>query len=186
MQQKIKNIMKFLHDIERLKSTIRHCWTTTGRQESVAEHSFRMSIMAIVLQEEFPKINITKVIEMCLIHDIGEAYDGDIPACLKKAKHKKLEEKAVQKIVKPLSNELQDKIYNLWKEFEQCKTQEAKLAQAIDKLECLIQHNEANISTWTPQEYKANLVYGQKYNQYNDFIKAFRAIIDTTTKQKIS
>lgn len=186
MQQKIKKIITFLNDIEQLKSTTRHSWTSTGRQESVPEHCWRMSIMAVILQTEFPKVNIAKVIEMCLIHDLGEIQDGDIPAFLKKAKHVKTEEKAIQKVVQPLSTNLQNKIYNLWKEFEKCKTPEAKLAQALDKLEALIQHNEADISTWLPKEHKLNLTYGQEYNQYNSFIKNFRKILDTMTKQKIS
>lgn len=185
MEQKIKNIIIFLNDIEKLKSVTRHSWTSTGRQESVPEHSWRMAIMALILQDEFPDVNISKVIEMCLIHDFGEVYDGDIPSFLKNYSHELAEKKAVKKVVEPLTKNLQNKITSLYQEFENCLTPEAKLAKAIDKLEVVIQHNEADISTWLPKEYKLNLTYGQEYNRYNKFIKSFRAIVNQITKNKI-
>ncbi len=95
MEERIENSLKFLHDIELLKSVTRHSWTSSGGQESVPEHSWRMAIMAIILEEEFPNIDTRKVIEMCLIHDLGEVYGGDIPAFRKKPEDKIIEEKAV-------------------------------------------------------------------------------------------
>lgn len=186
MKQKIKNIISFLNDVERLKSVTRHSWTSTGRQESVPEHCWRMALMAMILKENFPDTDIARVMEMCLIHDFGEVYDGDIPAFLKNSEHKLVEEKAVKKVVGPLSQNLQNKIISLYQEFEDCVTPEAKLAQAIDKLEVLIQHNEADISTWLPKEYELNLTHGLEYNQYNDFIKSFRNIVDQITRDKFS
>jgi putative hydrolase of HD superfamily len=186
MEDKIKSFICFLNDIERLKSTTRHSWTSTGRHESVPEHSWRMAVMAMIVKDEFPKVDIAKVIEICLIHDFGEVYDGDVPGFEKKEGYEKKEEIAVKKVVKPLANKTQNKIVNLWKEFEDCKTPEAQLAKALDKLEVLIQHNEADISTWLSLEYDLNLTYGQEFCQYNDFIKLFRKIVDEMTKEKIS
>ncbi len=186
METKIKNFICFLNDIEKLKSTTRHSWTSTGRHESVPEHSWRMAVMALIIADEFPEININKVIEICLIHDFGEVYDGDTPAFEKEKDHSKKEEIAVKKVLKPLPQNKQIKIINLWDEFENCKTPEAQLAKALDKLEVLIQHNESNISTWIPLEYELNLTYGQEYCQYNNFIKLFRKIVDKMTKDKIS
>ena len=57
----------------------RHCYTSSGRRESVAEHSWRISLMAMLLTKEFPEADMDKVIRMCLIHDMGEAFTGDIP-----------------------------------------------------------------------------------------------------------
>ena len=187
MQTKIKNILKFLKEIELLKSVTRHSWTSSGRQESVAEHSWRMAVFAMALEEEFPDFNMKKVIEMTLIHDLGEAHDGDHPAFKKQPKNKlEIEEKSVKKIIEPLSERLQLKIFNLWKEYNECKTDEARLAKALDKLEVLIQHNEADISTWDPEEYEFSLIYGLKYMDFNNFIKEFRQIVDKQTKEKIS
>ncbi len=186
MQQKIKSIISFLNDIERLKSVMLHSWTSTGRPESVPEHCWRMAIMAMVFKDEFPEVNILKVMEMCLVHDFGEVYDGDTPGFLKNAEHEKAEAEAVKKVVAPLPENLQYKIIAFNKEFEDGVTEEAKLAQAIDKLEVLIQHNQPDISTWIQLEYELNLTHGQEYHHYHDFIKIFREVIDQMTRDKIS
>ena len=188
MSKKINNILKFLKDIELLKSTLRHSWVSAGRRESVAEHSWRVAVLALILQDEFKKINIQKVIEMLLIHDFGEVYDGDTPAFLKKNKqaHYNQEKLAVQKLVKPLGVKIQKKIIALWVEYEDGQTLEARLAKALDKIEVLIQHNEADLKTWTAQEYQFNLKYGQEFMNFHQFILEFRKIIDLHTKKKIS
>ena len=64
---------------ERLKDTTRHCYTAKGRHESVAEHTWMMSLMAFWVKDHFPEADMDKVIRMCLIHDLGEAFTGDIP-----------------------------------------------------------------------------------------------------------
>ena len=72
-------LLSALHLAERLKDATRHCYTSGGRHESVAEHSWRLALMAYWLRDEFPELDIDKVIRMCLIHDLGEAFTGDIP-----------------------------------------------------------------------------------------------------------
>lgn len=188
MYSKIQNFIGFLNDIEKLKSTVRHSWTSSGRRESVAEHSWRMSVMALIIADEFPEVDMNRVIQICLVHDFDEVYEGDTPAFEKKIDSEKLEKKEredVKKVLMPLPEAQQNNIYNLWKEYKEAKTPEGKLAKALDKLEVLIQHNEAEISTWLPLEYDLNLTHGQKYCQYNDFIKLFRKIVDKMTKEKI-
>ena len=64
---------------EKLKCVTRHCDTSSGRRESVAEHSWRIALMAMLLAPEFPEADMGKVTRMCLIHDLGEAFTGDIP-----------------------------------------------------------------------------------------------------------
>ena len=78
-----REYLEILHVAERLKDTPRHCTTTKGRRESVAEHSWRISLMALLLRHEFPELDIDKVVDMCLIHDLGECFTGDIPAFMK-------------------------------------------------------------------------------------------------------
>ena len=58
----------------RLKDTTRHCYTPGGRHESVAEHSWRITLMAYWISDEFPEANLEKLLKMCLIHDLGEAF----------------------------------------------------------------------------------------------------------------
>lgn len=76
-------LLRILSVAERLKCATRHCYTSSGRHESVAEHSWRLSLMAMLLSHDFPQADMDRVIRMCLIHDLGEAFTGDIPVFLK-------------------------------------------------------------------------------------------------------
>lgn len=75
-----KELLKIMHTAEKLKDAARHCYTSGGRRESVAEHSWRISLLAYFIRDEYPEVDMDKVIRMCLIHDLGEAFTGDIPA----------------------------------------------------------------------------------------------------------
>ena len=74
-----RSLIDALSVAERLKDATRHCYTSGGRHESVAEHSWRLALMAYWVSDEFPELDTAKVIKMCLIHDLGEAFTGDIP-----------------------------------------------------------------------------------------------------------
>ncbi len=74
-----RDLLNALTVAERLKDTTRHCYTTKGRHESVAEHSWMMTLMAFFMKHEFPDADMNKVIQMCIIHDLGESFTGDIP-----------------------------------------------------------------------------------------------------------
>ena len=80
LHMKPEKLLEALHTAEKLKDTTRHCYTSKGRHESVAEHSWRIALMAFWLRDEFPQADMDKVIRMCLIHDLGECFTGDIPA----------------------------------------------------------------------------------------------------------
>ena len=64
-------LLNILHTAEKLKDTTRHCDTSGGRRESVAEHSWRIALMAFFLRDEFPRLDMDKVLQMCLIHRSG-------------------------------------------------------------------------------------------------------------------
>ena len=72
-------LLDILSVAEKLKCNTRHSDTSSGRLESVAEHSWRLALMAMLVGPEFPEADRDKVIRMCLIHDLGEAFTGDIP-----------------------------------------------------------------------------------------------------------
>ena len=74
-----RKYIEFLNIIEKLKCNTRHSWTSSGRHESVAEHSWRLAVMAMLCADEYSDLDMNKVIKMCLIHDFGEAITGDIP-----------------------------------------------------------------------------------------------------------
>ena len=154
--------IEFLNKIEKLKCNTRHSWTSSGRHESVAEHSWRLAVMAMLCADEYPNLDINKVIKMCLIHDFGEAITGDIPAFSKTEENEKAENDAVKTLISGLSPKFRNEIQALFNEMNEQKANEAKLFKSLDNIEGLISHNEADISTWLPREYEENLVYGQK------------------------
>ena len=77
-----RKLIEFMIVIEKLKCNTLHSWTSSGRQKSVAEHSWRCAVMALLCAGEYPDIDINKVVKMILIHDLGEAVTGDISSFL--------------------------------------------------------------------------------------------------------
>ena len=88
---KARILLDTLGVAEWLKDTTRHCYTRNGRHESVAEHSWMMTLMAFFMKDEFPEVDMDKVIKMCIIHDLGEAFTGDIPTFEKTSVNEKVE-----------------------------------------------------------------------------------------------
>ena len=113
-----REYIKFLNVIEKLKCNTRHSWTSNGRHESVAEHSWRLAVMAMLCADEYPDLDINKVIKMCLIHDFGEALTGDIPAFLKTDEHEKDEEKAIEILLALLPADTKEEISALFEEMQ--------------------------------------------------------------------
>ena len=97
-----KDFLEILHVAERLKDTPRHCTTSRRRVESVAEHSWRISLMAYLLKHEFPEADIGKVVNMCLIHDLGECFTGDIPTFRKTDADRDVEDSLLDSWVRSL------------------------------------------------------------------------------------
>ena len=180
-----REYLDILHVAERLKDTPRHCTTTNGRPESVAEHSWRVSLMASLLRHEFPDLDMDKVVNMCLIHDLGECFTGDIPAFVKTDADRKTEDALLDQWVKSLPEELSADISALYKEMEAQETAEAKLYKALDKLEALIQHNESPLSTWSENEYELNKTYAFETVSFSKWLTALREEILKDTIEKI-
>ena len=99
-----RDYISFLNKIEKLKCNTRHSWTSSGRQESVAEHSWQLAVMAMLCADEYPELDINKVIKMCLVHDFGEAITGDIPVFLKTTQNEIDEDDAVVNLLSELPN----------------------------------------------------------------------------------
>lgn len=150
-----EKLLEALHTAEKLKDTTRHCYTSKGRHESVAEHSWRIALMAFWLRDEFPQADMDKVIRMCLIHDLGECFTGDIPAFDKTAADEAAEEALLSRWVDSLPEPVCTEMRTLYAEMAALQTTEAKIYKALDKMEASVQHNESAIATWEPQEYAA-------------------------------
>ena len=113
-----REYLEILHVAERLKDTPRHCTTTKGRTESVAEHSWRVSLMALLLRHEFPDLDMDKVVNMCLIHDLGECFTGDIPTFIKTDADRETEDSLLDLWVRSLPEELSADLSALYREMD--------------------------------------------------------------------
>lgn len=170
----------------KLKTTMRHCWLAEGRQESVADHSWRIALMAMLLESEFPDIDINKVIKMCLIHDLGEAFTGDIPTFIKTNEDALTEDDIFQAWINQFPEPTKSSWQSLLEEMNALETNEAKMFKALDKIEALMSHNESDLSTWLPLEYDLQYTYGVENMQFSDYFIALRQLVDEWTTEKIN
>lgn len=178
-------LLEMLHTAARLKDTTRHCDTPGGRRETVAGHSWRLALMAFWLKDEFPELDMDKVVGMCLIHDLGECFTGDIPVFRKTKSDESREEALLNAWVDSLPEPVGSEMRSLYREMEARQTQEAKLYKALDGLEALISHNESDISTWEPNEYALQLTYAVDRVQFSPYLAALREQIRQDSLQKI-
>lgn len=169
----------------RLKDTTRHCYTEKGRHESVAEHCWMAALMAFFLQEEFPEADMDKVIRMCLIHELGEAFTGDIPTFEKTEENERTEEQLLREWVAALPKVCRDEMTALYDEMERRESLEAQIYKAIDNLEAVIQHNFSDLSTWIPREYELNKTYGDDKVAFSPYLTALREEVRQDTLRKI-
>lgn len=181
----VRVYIDFLNKIEKLKCNTRHSWTTCGTQESVAEHTWRLAVMALLCKDEYPALDIDKVIKMCLIHDFGEAITGDVPSFYKTDDHEKNEQKAIDSLLAMLPDGTARELSLLFDEMAKLETPEAKLYKALDNMEAVVSHNEADISTWIPLEYTENLVYGEENCTWSPWTAALRAQLRRDSEEKI-
>jgi len=141
--------------------------------------------MAMLCADEYPDTDMDKVIKMCLVHDFGEAVTGDIPSFFKTEADELLEEKAVDGLLSTLTEDMYRELSALFAEMKELKTPEAKLWKALDNMEAVIAHNESDISTWLPNEYHDNLVYGEENCEFSDYTRELRAILKSDSIEKI-
>ena len=167
----MKEIFEFIKSSEALKKELRHSWLSNGRQESVAEHSWRMSLMLMLIESKIPRpFNYLHALKMAIVHDLVEIYAGDVPVFefsnsrKQQLQKKQKENDAMERIVSELNQPIGQEIKYLWLEYESNKTKEAKVVKALDKLEAQTQHNQAGLDTWQAIEYELALAFLQFYN----------------------
>lgn len=178
-------LIRILSVAEKLKCNTRHCYTSSGRHESVAEHSWRIALMGMLVASEFPEADMDKVIRMCLIHDLGEAFTGDIPVFEKTKGDEKTEENILSQWLNTFPEPEKSEWKDLYAEMNALESIEAKIFKALDKMEAVIQHNESDISTWLPLEYDLQLTHGKENVQFSPYMKALKEEIDQITRKKI-
>lgn len=180
-----RELLKAMAVAVRLKDTTRHCYTEKGRHESVAEHCWMAALMAFFLQDEFPEADMDKVIRMCLIHDLGEAFTGDIPTFEKTEENERTEEQLLREWVTALPKVCRDEMTALYDEMERRESLESRIYKAIDNLEAVIQHNFSDLSTWIPREYELNKTYGDDKVAFSPYLTALREEVRQDTLRKI-
>ncbi len=180
-----KEFLQVMHLAERLKNNTRHSWTSAGRHESVADHSWRLCLMALLVRDEFPQADMDKVLRMCVVHDLGEAFTGDIPTFEKNEEDERTEAALLRQWAKALPAPYNAELPALFDEMDALQTEEARIYKALDNLEAVIQHNEADIATWLPLEYDLQLRYGADKVQFSAYLRQLKAQIDAETNAKV-
>lgn len=182
-------LLKILTITEKLKCNTRHCYTSSGRQESVAEHCFQMTLMAMLLEqeftEEFSDVDMGKVLRMCLIHDLGEAFTGDIPTFEKNDADTAKEENILTDWIESFPKKEREQWKALYKEMNELSTTEARIYKAMDKMEAVIEHNMSDISTWLPLEYDLQFTYGREEVKFSNYTMELKKAVDQMTREKI-
>jgi len=176
--------LNFIKQAEKLKDVIRSAYTSEGRYESTAEHTWRLCLIAIVFEKEFKNIDFAKLIKICIIHDLGEAISGDIPAIKQDPNSdKSINERAdLISLLSPLDEKRRLEILALWDEYENVSSTEAQIAKGLDKLETIIQHNQGKNPI--DFDYEFNLSYGQSYMDNHPLFSQIREILDAETKKR--
>ncbi len=191
MEVQITSILNVLQLAERLKFELRHSYTSSGRQESVAEHTWRMSLMAVLIEPLLKqKVDTARLLKMIILHDLVEAEAKDISALdvlrnpeIKLQKEEK-ERQAIQNLRKILKDTNGQEIYDLFYEFEGKETYEAKVANALDKLEVQLQHNHADFSTWEEIEHDMSYMM-DKHVLFDETLFELKRQIENEAEQKM-
>lgn len=180
----LEGVLTFLRAAERLKTQTRSGWTSTGQAESVAEHTWRLCLMAMLLYGSTPGIDLDRLLRMCLIHDLGEAIGGDVPAPAQRAGSSKAgQERAdLVELTASLPPALRNEILELWDEYESAASPEARLAKGLDKLETILQHTQGKNPA--DFDYAFNLAYGRQYTAADPLMAALRARLDEETSRR--
>ncbi len=180
MSKNIKQIFDFLHKIQNLKRTYRFKTVHNIEGDSVADHSWRMALMTFVIADELKlDVDVLKSLKLALTHDLPESITDDIDAKKKVLENIDLkekarqEEKAMKEIKKMLPEKIGQELFDLWKEYEEGKTKEARFIKAVDKIEGAMAHLE--LSEGKLDSIEITAVHGHKdIKRFPEILELFR------------
>jgi putative hydrolase of HD superfamily len=178
-------VLEFVRLLEGMKTHTRTAWSSTGRHESIAEHSWRVAMLALTLAPSLPSVDPLRLLEICLVHDLGEVFEGDISAPLQDtagAEKERIEREAVERLASTIGGETGERVLALWSEYAAASSPEARAAKVLDKLETIIQHNQGR----NPSEfdYEYNLGYGASLAHDAPILRRLRELVDEETRSK--
>ena len=166
MDERLKKQLDFALEIDKEKNILRQTHLSGhGRNENDAEHAWHMAIMAYLLREYSNEpVDITRVMLMCLIHDVVEIDAGDTYAYDEEGKktQKEREEAAKERIYSLLPEDQKEELAAIFDEFEESKTPESKFAHAMDNLQPLMLNNSNDGGDWREHGVSAKQVYGRQ------------------------
>jgi putative hydrolase of HD superfamily len=182
---RLENIVEFLQSASDLKDTLRTGRTVSGRQESTADHSWRLCLLAVLLADELDGVDLLRLLQLCVVHDLAEAITGDVPAPCQAADdgRKEREHDALRRLCTPLPTDLQRRIADLCAEYEAGCSPESVMAKGLDKIETMLQHL---IGANPPGfDYRFNLSYGRRITDRHPVLRQMRSSLDAQMHSRI-
>lgn len=169
-----EDLLEFLRNAGDLKMIPRTGWVQAGikEPESVADHSFRMTLLAMVLSDQMG-LDTEKVVRMALIHDLAESRTGDLTPSQKPNDHSENESNAMEEILSLLPRGLGDRYMGLWEEYEMKETPEARLVHNADRIEMLVQAHEYEDGSVNLDQFWGTQV-DPEYQEIVDALKTLR------------
>lgn len=189
MEERLKRQLDFILEIDKQKNIFRQTHLSGhGRNENDAEHAWHMAVMAYLLQEYAnEKVDIAKVMLMCLTHDIVEIDAGDTyaydPAGLETQRAR--EQAAKERIYSLLPDDQKEALQAIFDEFEESKTPEAQFAHAMDNLQPLLLNHSNNGGDWKAHQVTAEQVYGRQSRTKEGSQRLFE-LTDTLIQENIA
>ena len=185
LKDEVRGALDFLRQAERLKDVLRASHSSSGRPESTAEHTWRLCLWAIVFSDKLGKIDLAKLLKICIVHDLGEALTGDIPAVSQSlSTGKAIQERGdLEALTRSLPATQRDEILSLWEEYENASSPEAMLAKGLDKLETILQHNQGQNPA--DFDYAFNLTYGFEQTSAHPLLAEIRSFLDNETRARM-
>jgi len=180
-----RKLLETLTVAERLKDATRHCYTARGHHESVAEHSWMMTLMAFLMWDEFPEADMDKGDAHVRHSRPGRGLHRGY-SYLREDHRSRTDGGGAPFLLGGLpARAYAQEMQALYREMAARETLEAKIYKAIDSLEALIQHNISDLSTWIPREFELNKTYADDKVAFSDYLTALREEIRRDTLKKI-
>ncbi|OCW55717.1 HD domain-containing protein [Hoeflea olei] len=176
--ERVAAILSFLDEANRLKDTLRSGRTPLGRRESTAEHSWRLCLLAILLGGEIEGVDLLKLVRLCIVHDLGEAISGDVPAVEQRPNDDRAarERADLVTLCAPLPDDLAAMILVLWDDYAEARSPEAVIAKGLDKIETMLTHSTGRNEPGF--DYAFNLGYARKATDAHPLLAEIRQLID--------
>ena len=182
---RLEGVIEFLQSAAALKDTPRTGRTAGGRRESTADHSWRLCLLAMLLSDEIEGVDLVRLLQLCLVHDLAEAITGDVPAPDQDAAdgRQERERDALRKLCAPLPHDLRQRIEGLCADYDRGGSPESLIAKGLDKIETMLQH----LAGANPPgfDYGFNLTYGRKVTDRHPVLRQVRSSLDSKMRRRI-